>query len=172
MHRFIPLLGLALATSSLHADITVEPSPAGAVVKIDGQLFTEYVTLSESKPILYPILGTGQRRMTRDYPMVMDSKNEKHDHIHHRSLWFTHMEVNGWNFWAEKGTYGEGAKKREEGLAKLGMQKHRSFSKLEGGKQSGTIISITDWIASSWKTSAVSPSAPKERAACWTLTLI
>jgi hypothetical protein len=149
MHRNLSLASVLVLTGSLMADITVEPSSAGAVVKVDGQLFTEYITLSENKPILYPILGPGQTKMTRDYPMVADSQGEKHDHPHHRSFWFTHMEVNGWNFWAEKASFGHGKNKDKEAAEarKLGTQKHRSFSKLEGGKDKGSITVITDWIA-------------------------
>ena len=74
------LLPLALALSApVFADITIEKSAAGAVVKIDGQLFTEYVTLSENKPILWPIIGPTGQKMTRDYPMLT-TEGETHDH--------------------------------------------------------------------------------------------
>ena len=85
--RFLLPLALALSAPAF-ADVTIEKSPAGATVKIDGQLFTEYVTLSESKPILWPIMGPTGKKMTRDYPMLT-TEGETHDHPHHRSLWFT-----------------------------------------------------------------------------------
>ena len=69
----------------------------GAVVKIDGQLFTEYLVKSGTKPILWPIIGPTGKRMTRDYPM-RDRPGEQKDHPHQRSLWFTHGDVNGTNF--------------------------------------------------------------------------
>jgi hypothetical protein len=137
----LPALGLFFASLPLaHGEFTVEKSDAGAVVKIDGQLFTEYVMLSESKPILYPIIGPTGKKMTRDYPMVKDSEEEEHDHPHHRSLWFTHMEVNGWNFWAEAGSGGK------KPASNLGVTKHREFTKLEGGKDKAAIHSINDWV--------------------------
>ncbi|MBL9114862.1 MAG: PmoA family protein [Verrucomicrobiaceae bacterium] len=145
-HRTFLALSLSLSICpAATADISVEKSDAGAVVKVDGQFFTEYVTLSESKPILYPIIGPTGKKMTRDYPMVKDSQNEEHDHPHHRSFWFTHMEVNNWNFWAEKTSFG----KKE--VNNLGMTKHREFTKLEGGKDKGVIHSVTDWIAGDGK---------------------
>jgi hypothetical protein len=145
-HHSPRLAALLLASAGLlHADITIEPSPAGAVVKADGQPFTEYVTLSENKPILWPIYGPTGTRMTREFPMTTVD-GETHDHPHHRSLWFSHMEVNGYNFWAEKASFSD-AKKSADELAKLGMQKHRAFTKLEGGKDKGVIVSVTDWIA-------------------------
>jgi hypothetical protein len=141
--RLLPFV-LALAAPAL-ADITIEKSEAGAVVKIDGHLFTEYVTLSENKPILWPIIGPTGKKMSRDYPMVK-TEGEKHDHPHHRSLWFTHMEVNGWNFWAEKASVSD-PKKASAAAAKIGLTKHREFAKLEGGKDSGIIVTLNDWIA-------------------------
>ncbi|MDB6075913.1 MAG: hypothetical protein JWO89_3553 [Verrucomicrobiaceae bacterium] len=144
--KLLPCLALLAiaAAPSFAADFTVEKSPAGAVVKIDGQLFTEYVTLSENKPILWPIIGPTGEKMTRDFPML-NTEGERQDHPHHRSLWFAHINVNGSNFWAEKASF-EKSKKKDEEIAKLGLQKHREFTKLEGGKDKGAITSITDWM--------------------------
>lgn len=52
------------------------------------------------KPILYPIVGPHGIRMTRDYPMKPDTPGEAKDHPHQQSLWFTHGDVNGIDFWA------------------------------------------------------------------------
>ncbi len=149
MTRTLLVTSLLACTLAARGEITIEPSDAGAVVKVDGQLFTEYVKLSNSKPILYPIIGPTGQKMTRDYPMVKDSENEEHDHPHHRSFWFTHMEVNGWNFWAEDSSFDHQKDEAKRNLEKkkLGFQKHREFTKLEGGKDKGVIHAITDWIA-------------------------
>ena len=66
----------------------------------DGQLVTSYQFQSGTKPILWPLIGPDQSRMSREYPMA-DGKDEDHDHPHHRSLWMTFGEVNGFDFWAE-----------------------------------------------------------------------
>lgn len=129
---------LALAALPALADITVAKSEAGAVVMIDGQLFTEYVSLSETKPILWPIIGPTGKKMTRDYPMLK-TEGESADHPHHRSLWFSYDKVNDVNFWAEPATSKSPPKD-------LGMQKHREFTKLESGKDKAYITSITDWV--------------------------
>ena len=76
-----------------YAEVTVETSPNGAMVKIDGQLFTEYLIDSGGKPILWPIIGPTGKPMTRAFPMKKDDPNEKKDHPHHRSMWFTHGDV-------------------------------------------------------------------------------
>ena len=39
--------------------------------------------------------------MTRNYPMKPGVAGEAEDHPHHRSLWFTHGDVNGVSFWHE-----------------------------------------------------------------------
>lgn len=144
----IPLFVLALAVCPVFAEVTVEKSAAGAVVKIDGQLFTEYVTHSGTKPILWPILGPSGTKMTRDYPMVKTA-GETADHPHHRSLWFSFDRVNEVNFWAEPAslTGGDPAKDKPG----IGMQKHREFSMLQGGANEGRIVSLTDWMAADGK---------------------
>lgn len=67
----------------------------------DGKIATSYVFKSGSKPILWPLIGPDDARMSREYPMDPDSQNEEHDHPHHRSLWMTYGEVNDFDFWAE-----------------------------------------------------------------------
>jgi len=70
-------------------------------VEIDGQLFTEYIFKGAQKPYLYPVLAADGTPLTRNYPMKADVPGEVKDHPHHRSLWFTHGDVNGLDFWAE-----------------------------------------------------------------------
>lgn len=70
-------------------------------VLIGDDLFTTYDFKTHQKPFLYPIHAPGQVRMTRDWPLKPDSKEESHDHPHHKSMWFS-SEINGINFWTEK----------------------------------------------------------------------
>jgi hypothetical protein len=126
------VLSLLYAANGFAAEITVERSDKGAVVKIDGRLFTEYLVKSGTKPILWPIIGPTDKPMTRDYPML-NHAGETKDHPHHRSLWFTHGNVNGIDFWTDKGK-------------KVGTIKHLEFTKIAGGK-SGVIATRNDWLA-------------------------
>ena len=71
------------------------------VVTIDGEPFTQYVFSGHAKPILYPVIGPNGIPMTRNYPMQKDIDNEASDHPHHKSLWYTHDDVNGVKFWVE-----------------------------------------------------------------------
>jgi hypothetical protein len=82
------LVAVAFAGVARSADVTVERTEQGATVKVDGQLFTEYLIKSETKPILWPILGPTGKRMTREYPMHDVAAETKKDHPHQRSLWF------------------------------------------------------------------------------------
>ncbi len=81
--------------------VTITEGDGKAVVCIDGQPFTEYVFQGHAKPILYPIIGPYGIEMTRHYPMKEGVDNEAHDHPHQKSLWYTHDDVNGVQFWAE-----------------------------------------------------------------------
>ena len=86
---------------STAGEIAISQTDGKAVVTIDGELFTEYIFEGHAKPILYPIIGPQGIEMTRNYPMKEDVDNEARDHPHHKSLWFTHDDVNGVRFWME-----------------------------------------------------------------------
>lgn len=126
---FAAFFGFATTLSA--AQISAERSPGGVVIKIDGQFFTEYLIKSGCKPILWPIIGPTGKPMTRAYPMVQGT-DEKKDHIHQRSLWFTHGDVNGINFWAEQGVHGS--------------IEHREFVKVAGGPEA-VVVTRNDWLA-------------------------
>jgi hypothetical protein len=58
-----------------------------------------------------------------------DVDGERKDHPHHRSLWFTHGDVNGIDFWSESG--------------RSGVIRHREYLAVEDG---ATIKSVNDWL--------------------------
>ena len=113
-------------------DVKIVDEGDKAVVTIDGQPFTEYRYQGYAKPILYPVLGPGQKSMTRHYPMQKDVDNEASDHPHHKSIWYTHDEVAGVRFWMENGD-GKAGKN-------VGVQV-QSAMEIDGD----TIISKNDW---------------------------
>src|SRR2546426_518594 len=73
-------------------------------IEINGRLFTEYYFKDVPRPYCYPLIGPGELAMTRNWPM-QNTPNEEHDHPHHRSLWFTHGSVNGYDFWSEQNNF-------------------------------------------------------------------
>jgi hypothetical protein len=70
-------------------------------VEVGGRLFTEYIFKGAPRPFLYPVLAADGTELMRHYPMKKGVPGEVEDHPHHRSLWFTHGNVNGIDFWAE-----------------------------------------------------------------------
>jgi hypothetical protein len=70
-------------------------------VTVEGQVFTKLRYNTFAKPILWPLHGPGGVRMTRDWPMKPDTPGDDQDHPHHKSVWFTHGDVNGVDFWSE-----------------------------------------------------------------------
>jgi len=118
---------LLLVACPAHAEITAERSEKGVVVKIDGQPFTEYVVDFNGTPILWPIIGPTGEPMTRAYPMAEGPKSERQDHVHHRSLWFTHGDVNGFSFWHKE------------------TIEHRRFLEVRSGPEA-VVVTLNDWI--------------------------
>lgn len=93
-------LGAGGAPSARGQVAIEEAGPGRYDVKFGEQFFTTIHTQGFPKPILYPIVGPHGIRMTRDYPMKQDTPGEAKDHPHQQSLWFTHGDVNGIDFWA------------------------------------------------------------------------
>jgi hypothetical protein len=108
-------------------------SEAGDVVKVEinGQLFTEYHYRDADRPYFYPVIGPTGENVTRHWPMKEDVKGEQKDHKHHRSLWFTHGDVNGHDFWTE----GKGPK-----------IVHEKFTELTSGSDKGIVTSESKWL--------------------------
>jgi len=127
----------AAAEPKAAGDFRLDKKEDGIEVYLGDQMVTKYWHKSGTKPILWPIVGPEGLKRTRAYPMDDKQPGEERDHIHHRSLWFTHGEVNGVDFWAEK----EGS----------GLIEHRSFGKVEGGK-SAIIETTSDWVTRDGKT--------------------
>lgn len=123
-----------LVSSTIAADpqLKVEKSDTGVAVTIDGKPFATYVFKSGTKPIVWPIHGPTGQEMTRFWPMKDGVEGEKKDHIHHRSFWFTHGNVNGVDFW------GETAKVQ-------GHIHHKELIAAEGGK-TAKIATRNEWV--------------------------
>ncbi|HUS33946.1 MAG TPA: PmoA family protein [Verrucomicrobiae bacterium] len=80
--------------------VEIKELPGKLRIEINGELFSEYVYENTSRPYLYPIIGAGGAKMTRNWPMKEEGDEER-DHPHHKSWWYAHGEVNGIDFWAE-----------------------------------------------------------------------
>ena len=136
----VPFVALCLAApgAARGADEAARPvdlkeSDGKIVVTLGGEKFTEYHMKGFAKPILYPIIGPGGVPMTRNHPMVKGVKGEANDHPHHTSLWYTHGNVNGHDFWA----VGKGKGK----IVQVGQ------AETAPGKTRGTIKTRNKWVA-------------------------
>jgi hypothetical protein len=140
-HFFAAILAAVAVTidqSRALAEVTVERSEHGAVVKIDGELFAEYLTQVGHQPAVWPINGPTGKPMTRQYPMGPLLPNEKDDHLHHVSLWFSHGNVNGLDFWTS----------RDHAAAHKDNQiVHREFVTTEPSDGQAKIVTRNDWIS-------------------------
>ncbi len=92
----------AAAEASNHAEIRWFHNDESYVLVRGNQPLFRYLFRSGQKPIVYPLLGPGGQIMSRQYPMQDAEEGETTDHIHQRSMWMTHGEVNGVDFWSER----------------------------------------------------------------------
>ncbi len=92
---------MSSATWAQSPAVKLTPEDGRVVVTVDGKPFTQYVYQGHAKPILFPVIGPYEIPMTRNYPMKKNVDNEASDHPHHKSLWYTHDDVNGVKFWIE-----------------------------------------------------------------------
>jgi len=106
-------------------------------VEINGKLFTEYNYQDVPRPFFYPVIGPTGVPIVRHYPMNpdLDKGGDRKDHVHHKSLRFTHGEVNGQDFWGEGSSSGKIV--------------HDKFLDVSSGSKAGVIKSKNKWIAKS-----------------------
>jgi hypothetical protein len=134
--RFSILTALfSFAFHSMSAEFTVEKTKGGVTVKYKGKLFTRYVVGQSNKPFMWPIIGPNGNEVTRAFPMKK-REGERHDHPHHRSLWFGHQGIGGFDTWHEPAS---GRK------TNLGSTVHREFVKAQGG-DTAVIVTRNDYV--------------------------
>jgi hypothetical protein len=120
------------------AKVTAERSERGVILKIDGELFTEYLTEAGESPALWPVIGPTGKPMTRSYPVGPRETGETDDHPHHQSIWFTHDEVSGHNFWS-----GNRNDRRDGSGPHVA---HREFVEVASDGSTARIVTRNDWM--------------------------
>jgi sugar phosphate isomerase/epimerase len=119
--------------SQSKSGVKIEEAGDKLRVEINGKLFTEYNYQNVPRPFFYPVIGPTGVPVNRHWPMKDINPDEAKDHIHHRSLWFTHGEINGHDFWGE----GRGS----------GKIVHDKFLKVSSGPETGEITSTNKYVA-------------------------
>jgi hypothetical protein len=129
----IPVLALVLPLS---AQVKITEGENKYSVEIDGKPFTDFYFGGEApKPYLHPLRAESGTVVTRAYPMDENVPGEAKDHPHHRGLWFTHGDVNGFDFWANEPSQKSPKKGR------IVMRKISSKS----GREQGQINGVFEW---------------------------
>jgi hypothetical protein len=64
---------------------------------------------------------------------MKDIPGEAQDHPHHRSLWFAHGAINGYDFWSEQKAFGKTV--------------HEDFLEVTSGTKAGVIRERNKWVA-------------------------
>jgi len=123
--------GAASSRPGAGGGVKITELPDKVKVEINGQPFTEYNFKDTPFPYFYPVIGPTGVNITRHWPMK-EAEGEPRDHIHHRSLWFTHGAVNGQDFWSGK----------NEKIV------HDKFLEFNSSSQVGVIKSQNKWVAS------------------------
>lgn len=125
------LTGLTCA----QAEVTITDLDGPFRIEVDGKLFAEWQSKDWMCPYLYPVIGPDGENITRNFPMKTDVPGEQQDHPHHRSIEFSHRDVNGFSFWAPNSK--ENGRIAEVKLVKV--------EKMSSGK-TGELILLNDWI--------------------------
>ena len=146
MMRLLPLLRRlsflvvgGSATWLWSADIGIQQDGDTVVVTVDGEPFTTYLASQGRNPALWPVYGPTGVEMTRGYPFQEALEGERTDHPHHRSIWFTHGDVNGVDYWSQPSD----ENKRQRGFGKVW---HREFVRVSA--ESPHLVTRNEWVNS------------------------
>src|SRR3982074_3450902 len=91
---------VVLAALSMNAQVKITRGTDRISVEIDGKPYTDFFLAADgNKPYVYPLRTASGVIVTRHFPME-EFPGETHDHPHHRGMFFSHGDINGFNFWA------------------------------------------------------------------------
>jgi hypothetical protein len=131
--RFLPFVAL-LISLPLSAQVKFQTEADQVHVEIDGKAYTTfYLAPGGNKPYVYPLSTATGVVVTRHFPME-EFPGETKDHPHHRGMFFSHGDINGYNFWATEPEM----KSTNKGRMVL------KEVKTKGGGKSGTIHAVFD----------------------------
>lgn len=132
------LLGLALVLP-VAGQVKLTQGSDRILVEIDGKPFGDLIIASDTaKPYFHPLRSASGKIVSRRYPMEL-VEGEAKDHPHHRGLWFTHGDVNGYDFWANEPTQ-KGAVPNGRGKITV-----RKVLEVNSGRKSGSLRASFDW---------------------------
>lgn len=116
--------------------------PDGRIdVYVDDRHFTtyRYDDPHVAKPVLFPITAPSGAPITRGYP-IAPRPEDRRDHPHQVGHWFTHGNVNGYDFWNNSPAVPD--ERRDE----LGSIRHRAVTEVAGGDRTGRFGVACEWL--------------------------
>ncbi len=84
-----------------------------------------------NRPFIFPVIGPSGRPLTR-----MGHPHDPESHSHHNSVWISHHDVGGTDFWGDKGG---------------GKIRHKRVLKYEDGGEWSFLAAENEWVDSSGK---------------------
>ena len=97
-----------------------------ASMQIDGREITRYYfDKAQERPFLYPIVGPAGRSLTR-----MGHPRDPVGHSHHNSVWISHNDVDGVDFWSDR---------------RHGIIEHQRVARFEDSDDAASILAINHW---------------------------
>jgi Methane oxygenase PmoA len=134
MTKRLPLI--FLLTLPVCAQVQFTQGKDRISIEIDGKPYTDFFLSADgNKPYVYPLRTASGVIVTRHFPME-EFPGETKDHPHHRGMFFSHGDINGFNFWATEATGADATLRASMALKKV--------VQLKNGSKSGTIQAIFD----------------------------
>ncbi len=133
--RIVALLAGGLVWAAVDPALAVDPPRMQAVpqpydqvaFERDGVEIARYHFGADlERPFVSPVIGPAGRGVTR-----MGHPHDPVGHSHHNSIWFSHMNVSGMNFWEDRG----GAR-----------IVHRRIEALEDGPDEAAVVCLNAWV--------------------------
>ena len=81
---------------------------------------------SLNRPFLFPVISPSGRSLTR-----MGHPHDPESHSHHNSVWISHHDIDGTDFWSDGGG---------------GKIRHKRIIKFEDGIQASSIVTENQWL--------------------------
>ncbi|MCC6291387.1 MAG: PmoA family protein [Bryobacterales bacterium] len=142
MRSFVLAVSLAALAAAASAQVKVTQGSDRVMVDIGGKPFTAlFTSAAGTKPYLHPLRTATGVIVTRVWPME-EKEGEAKDHIHHRGLWFSHGDVNGFDFWANDPSQQKG---------KQGVIRTKRITDLKSGKKDGAVGATFEWVTPAGK---------------------
>jgi len=79
------------------------------------------------RPFAFPVIGPSGRSLTR-----MGHPHDPESHSHHNSVWISHFDVNGTDFWGDRGK---------------GQIRHKRIIEFEDADEQAYLIAENEWVS-------------------------